>query len=165
MSIVGVGQLELFHNPRSTNSSNIGVCIGSFKGEDLLVGEDSALFKKELGYSMVAKKGLLVFRYPSASAQQGWPSECQKQLRFGALTKYKWIYERLLRLEQQLLGPSTNVQRITMTNAINERTHRNFPKALGNARTNFKGDILKRNEQNQQKYLAINNKNYIFALS
>ena len=69
MSLVGVPSLQLFHNPPSNPSlGHIGVCIGSFKGEDFLIGEDSALFKKELGYSMVAKKGLVAFRYPAQSA-------------------------------------------------------------------------------------------------
>lgn len=68
-SIAGVNPLELFHNPTSTNKNDIGICLGSMKGGNILVGEDSALFQKKLGYTIVARKGLIAFKYPSKSAQ------------------------------------------------------------------------------------------------
>ena len=37
--------LDLFNNPKYSGAQNIGVKIGSFKGENVIVGEDSALFK------------------------------------------------------------------------------------------------------------------------
>jgi hypothetical protein len=71
LSISGVQPLEMFYNPIQKNKGtrkSIGLCIGAFRGSNIVVGEDSALFKKQLVYTMVAKKGLVVFKYPTKSA-------------------------------------------------------------------------------------------------
>lgn len=76
LSLINVNDqkpLEMFNNPKYSGSSNIGVKIGSFKGENALVGEDSALFKQRSEYTLVSGENLLVFRYPQRSALQAWP--------------------------------------------------------------------------------------------
>lgn len=70
LSISGVEPLEMFYYPNKPNGTKeVGICLGAFSGNNIVVGEDSALLNKELSYTMVAKKGLLVFKYPTKSAQ------------------------------------------------------------------------------------------------
>ena len=73
--------LQNFNNPKNSGNQSLGVCLGSFKGNNILVGEDSALFKIPCEYSLVSGENLLVMRYPVKAAQLAWPSETQKQLR------------------------------------------------------------------------------------
>ena len=63
----------MFYNPTDKLSQNIGLCVGTLIGQNILAGEDAMVFGKiekgnELGYSMVAKKGLVVFRYSASLA-------------------------------------------------------------------------------------------------
>ena len=87
--------------------------MGSFSGENVLVCEDSVFFNRPLGYSLVAKKGTTLMRYPADTAPQSWPLDTQKGLRRSCLAKYKWLYERINRLETQLLTPPANIKKIS----------------------------------------------------
>ena len=78
IKLSGVKPLELFHNPKDGPNSNIGICVGSILGKDSFVGEDAGLFKQKLNYTLVAKKGTVIFRYPVKNALAGWHLETLK---------------------------------------------------------------------------------------
>lgn len=63
MSICGLTNLDMFFHPTSQPGKSLGICLGSFKGSNILVGEDSALFEVPNGFSLVAKQGSTVFRH------------------------------------------------------------------------------------------------------
>ena len=71
----GVRALDLFHNPRDGPSAGLGICIGSIAEENTLVGEDAALCEQPMGYTLVAGRDLVVYRYPVDFARQGWHAE------------------------------------------------------------------------------------------
>lgn len=160
LSISGVNPLEMFYNPvHPSGSKEVGICLGAFSGSNIVVGEDSALFMKELCYTMVAKKGLTVFKYPAKSAQQSLTHHTQKNMRFQSLNKYRWIYERLARIENQLLEPRFNLIQIQIQSKIRDHTTNNFPIASNNAKQTFQLEIKRRYEDNNMRYLAQSNYN------
>ena len=74
--------------------------MGSFKGQTLLC-EDSVIFRDSLMYSVITKTKCLMYVLPFAEAIH-LPSEIQKALKINTLDKYRWINERVLRVEDQL---------------------------------------------------------------
>ena len=87
-----VKPLDLFHNPKDSPFAKIGVCLGTFTEKDTILAEDSGLFKENMNYTLVAGKGLLVYRYDVNNALKGWPVDTIKEMRKNVLTKYEWIY-------------------------------------------------------------------------
>lgn len=150
--------LELFHNPKDGPDSNIGVCIGSFSEANTLVAEDAALFEQPMGYTLVAGRNLIVFRYPVHSALQGWHLETQRLLRQNSLGKYRWIIERISRLEHQLCSQPANTAVIETSIKIEERTITNYPIANTKARETLKKSKRKEADYNDIKYLGTANR-------
>lgn len=103
MGITGVNDLKMFYNP--IPNQDIGICLGVFEGNNLLVGEEPGLFQKLMPYTLVATKNTLLFRYNTQYALKGWPVPIQRKLKLSTLQKHSWIYERLNRIKQQLLTP------------------------------------------------------------
>ena len=135
-------------------NGNLGICVGSFSGENVLVGEDSVFFSRPLGYSIVAKKGTTLMRYPASTAIQSYPLDTQKALRRRSITKYKWLYERVNRLETQLLAPPANIQKISTAQELQLRTNLNFPLACSPAKIAMKKTKLKKLDNKEEKFLA-----------
>lgn len=63
------------------------------KDQNTFVGEDAALFKTNLEYTMIAGKNLLVWRYPAKDALRAWPLETCQHLREMAIDKYNNVYD------------------------------------------------------------------------
>ena len=62
-----------FSDPKNSGNQSLGVCLGSFKGTNLIVGEDTALFKVPCEYSLVSGENLIVMKYPVKAAIKAWP--------------------------------------------------------------------------------------------
>lgn len=99
LKMSGVKALDLFHNPKDGLNSGLGVCIGSVADKNTLVGEEATLSEQLMRYTLVAGRDLVVFRYPVNFARQGWHAETQRILARDATDKYKWVNERICRLE------------------------------------------------------------------
>ena len=84
--------LRNFIDPQQSNSKDIGVKVGSFGGQYILVGEESGMLKQDINYTLVAGDNLLVMRYSVRNALQAWPYETQRQLKQQSFEKYYWIY-------------------------------------------------------------------------
>ena len=81
--------------------------MGIISGENFLC-EDSGLFNVPLSYTAIAKTDALVYRIASSDMLNIWPKECTNELKIRVLEKYKWFYERLLRVEDLLMNNKHN---------------------------------------------------------
>lgn len=78
---------------------------------------------------MVSGPELMVMKYSAANALVSWPAETQKALKLKILTKYRWFYERLNRLERQIQTPQQNKLLIEQAREIKAVVQNNYPLA------------------------------------
>lgn len=81
--------------------------MGIVTGENFLC-EDSGLFDITLSYSAVAKTDVIVYRISSVDMLAIWPRECINELKIKVLEKYKWFYDRLIKVEEHLVKNKKN---------------------------------------------------------
>ena len=73
-----------------------------------LICEDSALFNLPLSYSVVAVNEVIAYKISVKEVYQRFPSECIYELKINILPKYKWFYERLVKVEEFLVSHKEN---------------------------------------------------------
>lgn len=98
-------------------------------------------------------------RYPVSSLVQAWPLETQRKLRFQCLEKYKWVYIRQTRLQQQLFE---NTQTLENSKKITDTTNHFYPTANSRTKEKFLDLTMQKVENNDLRFLATNNRRYNF---
>jgi hypothetical protein len=102
-----VKELDVIKNPKMSGEEQYGIEMGIVKGENFLC-EDSGLFDIPLSYSAIARTDVIVFRIGTSEMLNTWPRECINELKVKVLEKYKWFYDRLVLVEEQLVKNSHN---------------------------------------------------------
>lgn len=131
--------------------------MGIISGENFLC-EDSGLFNVPLSYTAIAKTDALVYRIASSDMLNIWPKECTNELKIRVLEKYKWFYERLLRVEDLLMNNKHNNKLIMRAQEIETHTLNNYPVSSTQARQALKKTHLQIAEQNPKIYLTSQNR-------
>ena len=79
----------------------MGVKIGIINDLNI-VCEDAIMFNQLLIYSLKCSKNVIAWRYPREMVLKHFPSELKSELSISSLPKYRFLFERLNRVEQQL---------------------------------------------------------------
>ena len=66
------------------------------------------MFSVPLSYTAVAKTNVIVYRISSQEMLQTWPKECINELKIKVLEKYRWFYDRLIKIEEYLIKYQKN---------------------------------------------------------
>lgn len=101
------------------------------------MGEDAALFRQDLEYTMISGKNLLVWRYPAKDALRAWPLETCQHLRSRAILKYNNVYDSA-KLQNSLYLTHSNQLRIDCQKQVEQQLKNIYPLANRQAKTQFK---------------------------
>lgn len=115
----------MFINPADSGSEKMGLNMGTINKLNLLC-EDAVVFDQPLIYSIRSKTQLLAWRCPLLTAQYQLPSEVQHELRVASMNKYRWLFERLNRIEVQLKEIG-NFGTLLLSKAVEQKAALNFP--------------------------------------
>ncbi|CDW91288.1 UNKNOWN [Stylonychia lemnae] len=151
-----IKQLEFIKNPIQSEE-HLGIELGIVTGENFLC-EDSGLFNLPLSYSAVAKTDVIVYRISSQEMLQTWPKECINEMKIKVLEKYRWFYDRLIKIEEYLLENQKNFNLLQGAKDINRHIFNNYPQGSEQARDQLKKTHLKLADQNYKIYLTSQNR-------
>lgn len=121
-----VRTLEFIKDPRLCGDEKLGLEVGVISGETFLC-EDSGLFNMTLSYTAVAKSDVIVYRIAVHEMLNLWPKECINELKIRVMEKYRWFYERLIKIEELLIGNKTNRNLLSGAKQIERHTKNNYP--------------------------------------
>lgn len=103
--------------------------MGTVSEAFTFVGEDSALYKEELRYTIVGTKGLIAWKVDREKVLRHWHSFILRGLRQEAIPKYTLILSNLLNLQKSLVLNKKAKQDIFEKLIFEKKTKQNFPLA------------------------------------
>ena len=142
------------------DKQSYGQFIYTMRGQNNFVGEDSALFRQDLEYTMVTGKNLLVWKYPVKDALRAWPLETCQHLREQAVKKYNNVYDNANLLNSIYLTHS-NQLKIDGEKMVQKQMESLYPLANSQAKVALKQNEMKQAHSNQNLWLATNTRKHV----
>ena len=118
--------MDFIKDPRLCGEEKLGLEVGVVCGETFLC-EDSGLFDMTLSYTAVAKTDVIVYRISVHEMLSSWPKECLNDMKIKVMEKYRWFYERLIKIEELLIGNKANRSLLSGATEIEKHTKLNYP--------------------------------------
>ena len=88
-------------NAKEAGTHKMGHVVGTFKAPIMLC-EDSVLFQQELMYSVETRSKVVLWCCPPDIFLAKWPSDLKKDAMVRCMEKYRWLFERIARIDSQL---------------------------------------------------------------